>query len=148
VNPFQSLRDYEEFIYTLRQHVPAIERSTLIVIPRGRRVAIVRGELTFAYGYRMTVEEWLTFDAGTVVIESYGYEVWHNTEKIAWYDAQPHPTDTALASTYPHHKHLPPDIKHHRLPAPEMSFGRPNLPVVIREIETLIEAIEGKAESR
>ncbi|MCI0699361.1 hypothetical protein L0337_46080 [candidate division KSB1 bacterium] len=43
-----------------------------------------------------------------------------------------------LASTFPHHKHMPPDIKHNRIPAPEMSFNRPNLAVLIREIEKLI----------
>jgi len=32
-------------------------------------------------------------------------------------------------------KHVPPDIKHHRVPAPELSFTRPNLPVLIAEIE-------------
>ena len=43
--------------------------------------------------------------------------------------------DPTLQSTYPHHKHIPPDIKHHRIPAPEMSFTRPNLPFLIEEIE-------------
>jgi hypothetical protein len=28
-----------------------------------------------------------------------------------------------------------PDIKHHRVPAPELSFTRPNLPFLIEEIE-------------
>jgi hypothetical protein len=31
-----------------------------------------------------------------------------------------------------------PDIKHHRVPAPELSFSRPNLPALIREIEQLL----------
>ena len=31
---------------------------------------------------------------------------------------------------------LPPDIRHNRIPATEMSFSRPNLPAVIREIFT------------
>jgi len=35
-------------------------------------------------------------------------------------------------------KHEPPDIKHHRLPAPNMRFERPNLPEVIVEVETLV----------
>ena len=35
----------------------------------------------------------------------------------------------------PHHKHILPDIKHHRLPAPGISFTQPNLPHLIREIE-------------
>jgi len=42
-----------------------------------------------------------------------------------------------LTSTHPHHKHLPPDIKRHRVPAPEMSYVQPNLPALIREIEAL-----------
>lgn len=42
---------------------------------------------------------------------------------------------TYLASTHPHHKHIPPDIKHNRIPAPGLSFTRPNLPFLIEEIE-------------
>lgn len=40
----------------------------------------------------------------------------------------------SLASTHPHHKHIPPDIKHHRIPAPNLSFTIPNLPFLIEEI--------------
>lgn len=47
----------------------------------------------------------------------------------------PYPDDPALAATFPHHKHIPPNIKHHRVPAPDLSFTRPNLPVLIAEIE-------------
>lgn len=36
---------------------------------------------------------------------------------------------------HPHHKHVPPDIKHHRIPAPGLSFDRPNIPRLIEEIE-------------
>jgi hypothetical protein len=39
-----------------------------------------------------------------------------------------------LDSTLPHHKHVPPDIKHHRVPAPNMSFQRPNLAAIVQEI--------------
>jgi hypothetical protein len=60
-------------------------------------------------------------------------------DKIAWYAAQPHPQSLSLAGTHPHHKHLAPDIKHNHIPVPEMSFTQPNLPNLIREIETLIE---------
>ena len=35
-----------------------------------------------------------------------------------------------------------PDIKHNRIPAPEMSFTRPNLPVLIQEIESLLEEMK------
>jgi len=47
----------------------------------------------------------------------------------------PHPNDPTLQSTYPHHKHIPPNIKHHRIPAPNLSFTHPNLPFLIEEIE-------------
>jgi hypothetical protein len=43
----------------------------------------------------------------------------------------------------PHHKHIPPDIKNHRLPAPELSFTRPNLPFLIREIEQMLNRTPG-----
>jgi hypothetical protein len=41
-------------------------------------------------------------------------------------------------ATFPHHKHISPNIKHHRVPAPEMSFTRPNLPAFIQEVEELL----------
>ena len=138
MNPFRSLRDYEEFVYTLTGQFPSIQRSTLVIVQRGKRTATLQGEIAFAQGYRIAVKERLSFDTGPVIIEDYGYEIWHNADKMAWYDAQPHPGDAVLAGTYPHHKHIPPDIKHHRVPAPGMSFIQPNLPVLIQEIEGLL----------
>jgi hypothetical protein len=32
----------------------------------------------------------------------------------------------------------PPDMKHHRIPAPGMSFTQPNLPALIQGIEELL----------
>jgi hypothetical protein len=34
-----------------------------------------------------------------------------------------------------HHKHIPPNIKRNRIPAPDLSFESPNLPFLIGEIE-------------
>ena len=138
VNPFQSLRDYEDFVYTLQQNYPSVKSSSLIVIRRGRYVARLQGQLTFEFGYQITVSERLSQEDAGVVIETYGYELWHHGEKIAWYDSQPHPNDPSLASTHPHHKHIPPDIKHHRIPAPNMSFNHPNLPALIQDVAELI----------
>jgi hypothetical protein len=138
MNPFQSLPDYEEYIYTLKRLFPSIERSSLVVVRRGKQIAILQGELTFPDGYRLTIKERLSCDADTVRIESYGYEIWHYAEKAAWYDDQPHPHDLALAGTQPHHKHVPPDVKHNRIPAPQMNFTVPNLPALIAKIESLI----------
>lgn len=55
------------------------------------------------------MREELDFDEG--IITAYGYEVYRGDEKLYWHDDFPHPNDATLASTYPHHKHIPPDIK-------------------------------------
>ncbi|MBE2197613.1 MAG: hypothetical protein IAE79_03315 [Anaerolinea sp.] len=138
MNPFQSFYEYELFVYTLQQQFPIVQRSTLVLARRGKRMGILRGELFFAQGYRVTIKERLSADDGTVLIEFYGYEIWRYVEKIAWYDAQPHPDNPELASTHPHHKHIPPNIKKNRIPAPNMSFTQPNLPALIAEIEALL----------
>jgi hypothetical protein len=91
--------------------------------------------VVFSGGVRLVVSERLMLDDGVLRIVSYGYEVWRGAEKIYWYDSQPHPNDPALASAHPHHKHVPPDTKHNRLPAPSLSFIPPNLPFLIAEIE-------------
>ena len=138
MNPFRSLRDYEEFIYTLAQQFLSVSYSTLVVVHRSARMATVSGEIAFSGGYRLVVKERLTFDTGPLVLTRYGYEVWRGEKKLYWYDSQPHPDDSILAATHPHHKHIPPDIKHHRVPAPELSFTEPNMPFLIQEIEQLL----------
>ena len=138
MNPFQSLNKYEEFIYTIKQNYLSVLSSTLIIVRRGKRTAIVQGEITFKRGYRIKLIERLSFDIGQVIIESYGYEYWHNEVKIAWYDSQPHPNDPKLTSSFPHHKHISPNIKHNRVPAPDICFDKPNLPFLIQEIELMI----------
>lgn len=147
MNPFQSLRDYEEFVYTLKQRYPIIQRSTIVIARRGKRMATLQGEIAFAKGYRIALKERLSFDEGPVLIEDYGYELWLYNEKIAWYDAQPHPDDPSLASTHPHHKHIPPEIKHNRKPAPNVSFTEPNIPALIKEIENYLEENSGDGET-
>ena len=99
---------------------------------------MAEGEVFFLKGFRLRMREELDFDAG--LMTSYGYEVYRNGERLYWYDDYPHPNDPTLASTYPHHKHVPPDMKHHRIPAPGISFDQQNLLLVLQEIEALIES--------
>jgi len=132
---FQSLREYELFVYSLADRFPRILRSTLVVVQRGHYFAELTGEVLFPDGYRLNVYERLSWDVGPLTIEGYSYEVWRGSEELYWYDSQPHPNDATLASTDPHHKHTPPEIKHHRIPAPGLSFTEPNLPFLIRELE-------------
>lgn len=134
MNPFQSLSDYEEFVYTLPQQFAQITRSTLVVARRGRGIATVSGEIHFNNGYRLAVYEILSWDYGPLMIQRYSYEVWRGNDKCYWYDPQPHSDIPELASTAPHHKHVPPDIKHHRIPAPGMKFDAANLLQLIAEV--------------
>lgn len=140
-DPLRTAEDYELFLYTLADEFPSIRHSTLTFVRRGASLARVSGELHFDHAVRLIVRERLTFDRLPVTIDGYGYEVWRGEEKLYWYDSQPHPDDSVLQATHPHHKHLPPDIKHNRIPAPEISFSRPNLPLLIHEIEELIGGI-------
>jgi uncharacterized protein DUF6516 len=137
-DPLRSPEDYELFLYSLAEQFPSIRHSTLTFVRRGHSLARVAGEVHFDQGVRLVVLERLVFDRLPCHIESYGYEVWRGQEKLYWYDPQPHPNDLTLQSTHPHHKHIPPNIKHNRVPASNMSFTRPNLPALIREIEELL----------
>ena len=140
-NPLRSLEDYELFIYSLVAQFPSIRRSTVVVVRRGATLARVEGELFFDLGFRMVIRERLTFNRLPGVIDWYGYEVWQNEIKIFWYDSQPHPNEPFLQQNHPHHKHVPPDTKHNRIPALKMNFSIPNLPELIQEIDALISSM-------
>ena len=131
----RSLAAYTRFISELL-NCPTVERSTLVVWSASPYTGVAEGEIFFIQGLRLRVREELDFEAG--LITSYGYEAYRGNRRLWWYDDFPHPHDPTLAATFPHHKHLPPDIKHHRVPAPGISFDRPNLPLLIAEIERLI----------
>ncbi len=131
-SPLTSLNDYSVFIAELFSK-SNIASSTVSVWSDSPYTGIAEGEVLFANGLRLRMREEMDFDAGLII--SYGYEVYRGEERLYWYDDFPHPNDPTLASTMPHHKHIPPDIKHHRVPAPNISFTQPNLPALIEEIE-------------
>jgi hypothetical protein len=135
----RTLEDYELFVYALQDDYPSIQLSTLTVVRQAWNVAIVKGELLFRNGLRLCVREVVRFDQEPPQLSRYGYEVWREDDKLYWYDPQAHPSDSSLAPTHPHHKHIPPGIKHHRIPAPSLSFTEPNLPFLIQEIEQLLD---------
>lgn len=94
----------------------------------------------FLKGLRLRMREELDFDEA--LIASYGYEVYRDAEKLYWYDDFPHPNDPTLAPTFPHHKHVPPNIKRNRIAAPGLSFTTPNLPRILQELERMMAEIE------
>lgn len=131
----KSLVEYSRFVAECLHH-PAVQHSTVAVWSDSPYTGIMEGEVFFSDGIRLRVREELDFETG--LIASYGYEVYRHEERLYWYDDFPHPNDRNLTSSFPHHKHIPPDIKHNRWPAPALSFEHPNLPVIINEIEQII----------
>jgi hypothetical protein len=138
INPLRTSEDYELFVYSLAQQFPSVRYSTLAFVRLGVSLARVAGEVHFEGAYRLVVRQRIVFDRLPAVIDAYGYEVWRGDTKLYWYDSQPHPGDQALQATHPHHKHVAPDTKHHRIPAPNMAFVYPNLPALIAEIEATL----------
>jgi len=132
---FPSQTDYELLIYTLPQTYPSVVSSSLRLYTISRGIAVVRGSLRFENGLELRVSETVDFVANR--IRDYSYTVLRGTERIRWYDPQPHPEVAELAATFPHHYHEPPDIKHNRRPAPGLSFTAPNLPALIADITNL-----------
>jgi len=132
ISPLNSLKEYSYFISESVKDVEIII-STIRVWSTSPFTGIAEGEIIFKNGLRLRMREEIDFDAG--IIMSYGYEVYRGSERLFWYDDFPHPKDPYLAVTMPHHKHIPPDIKHHRIPAPNISFIRPNLSILIKEIK-------------
>jgi hypothetical protein len=137
-HPLRTVGDYELFVYSLAEQFPFIKYSTLTVVRKGATLARVDGEVSFDQGYRLVIRERLLFDRLPGVINGYGYEIWRGEEKLCWYDSQPHPDEPSLEQNHPHHKHVPPEIKHHRIPAPQMSSSKPNLLTLLKEIENLL----------
>jgi hypothetical protein len=129
---FTSIQAYSRFIYPLQEQYPIIRQSTLVLAPIGSTIALLRGELHFEQDIVLRVVEDLDFLAQQ--IEYYSYTVSRANERLYWYDPQPHPDVSQLQSTHPHHKHVQPDIKHNRVPAPGISFTKPNPPLLIQEI--------------
>ena len=133
-NPLSSLVAYSRFVADALNR-PSVQHSTVAIWSDSPYTGTAEGEVHFVGGIRLRLRQELDFNAQ--LISAYGYEVYRGEQRLFWYDDYPHPNDPTLATTHPHHKHIPPEIRHHRVPAPNMSFIRPNLPVLIEEIESL-----------
>jgi len=128
----KSAETYESLVYSLKDRHPEIRMSTLVIVRRGPHRCQLQGEVHFDRDIVLRVYERLDFIDRKIAY--YSYEVHQNNTLVYWYDPQPHPTDISLALNHPHHKHIHPDIKHHRITAPELSFDQPNLSFLIEEI--------------
>jgi len=134
-SPLNSYAEYTRFIYNFLAERPTVESHTLVVYTTSQTVGITRGHIVFRSGYILRVFEQIDFVTHHIL--KYVYELTYRDEQLWWYDPMPHPDIQELQSTHPHHKHVPPDMKHHRIPAPDLSFIEPNLSRLIDEVEDL-----------
>ena len=131
--------DYARLIFTLLADHATIDSHTVAVYTTCQTIGITRGRIVFRSGHVLRVFEQVDFVTHRIV--RYFYELTYEDEPLWWYDSMPHPDVSDLQSTHPHHKHIPPDIKHHRIAATEVSFNRPNLPVLIEQVERLVHKV-------
>jgi hypothetical protein len=129
--PFPSRAEYELIIYRIVEEYPPVSLSTLRLYSTSALAARLEGVLHFDSGLQLRVVEIIDFRIGRIT--DYSYSVLRGEERVRWYDPQPHPENPALASTFPHHRHEPPNIKDNRRPAPGISFTARNLPTLISD---------------
>jgi hypothetical protein len=131
-----SYDEYAAFLATLQERFGSIQNIKFNAYRTSATRASSSGTIILPKEITLKFNEMINFAKKKLV--DYGYVVHHAGEKLYYYDSQPHPDVPSLASTHPHHKHIPPDLKHHRIPAPGLSFDRSNLEFLIREIETTL----------
>jgi hypothetical protein len=130
--PLDDIASYSGHVYALRERHPFITGSTLTLAPIGATLAKLEGRIECQNGIHLEVWELVDFAAHR--IRTYSYEVYREGEKLCWYDPWEHPEIPALAATFPHHKHVLPNLREHRVPAPGIGFVSPNLDVVLEEV--------------
>lgn len=130
----ESLAAYSAFITETLQRTSVLD-STVVVWSNGKHTAVAEGEVHLINDFRLRLQEELDFLRKR--INTYGYEVYHHEKMIHRYDDFPHPNNRELTSTFPHHKHIPPNIGRNRIPALGLSFTKPNRPFMLDEIGSL-----------
>jgi Family of unknown function (DUF6516) len=130
--PLDTIANYSAFVYAIAERHQFVTSSTLALAPIGATLAKLEGCIDCQGGIHLEV--WELIDFATRRIRSYSYEVYRG-EKVCWYDSWEHPEIPNLASTFPHHKHIPPNLRDNRVPAPGISFEAPNLDVVLNDVQ-------------
>jgi hypothetical protein len=130
--PLEDIAGYSTWVYALAERHHFVTHSTLALAPIGATLARLEGRIECPGGLR--VEVWELIDLSVRRIRAYSYEVYRGGEKICWYDSWAHPEIPALASTFPHHKHILPDLRDHRVAAPGIQFDAPNLDTVLHDV--------------
>jgi hypothetical protein len=130
--PLDDIASYSASVYTLADRHVLVSNASLARVPIGATLAKLEGRIECQGG--ICIDVWELIDFTSTRIRSYSYEVYRSGEKICWYDSWEHPELPELASTFPHHRHIPPNLRDHRVPAPGISFESPNLDTVLQDI--------------
>jgi hypothetical protein len=130
--PLGDIASYSAFVYALAERHPFVTSSTLALAPIGATLAKLEGRIECRGGIHLEVWELIDFAAKR--IRTYSYEVYRGDEKICWYDSWEHPEIPTLATTFQHHKHIQPNLRDNRVPAPGISFASPNLNAVLEDM--------------
>ena len=132
MHSFENSSDYSNFLFSLDDKFPVISFSRINFYSIEPDLFLAKGTIEFNSEIRLTFHEVINFSKQRIV--RYAYEVYQKNELLYFYDLQEHSEDSTLASTFPHHKHVSPNLKRNRQPAPGISFIKPNLPFLIQEI--------------
>lgn len=130
--PLDDLASYSAFVYALRERHSFVSGSTLTLAPIGATLAKLEGRIECQGGIHLEVFELIDFAARR--IRTYSYEMYRNGEQVCWYDAWEHPEIPELKATFPHHKHVLPNLRNNRVSAPGISFESPNVDVVLEGV--------------
>lgn len=128
----ESISEFESFVKGIKNRYREIKISKLVFNNPGNAIGELVGEIEFDNDIKLNISERIDFSDNT--IESYRYEVYQGKAILYWYDPHPHPEEPSIAITFPHHKHIYPNIEHHRVPAPGLGFAKTNLIFLIEEI--------------
>ena len=132
MHSFESSSDYSSFLFSLENKFPEIRNSRINFYSIEPDLFLAKGIIEFNSEIKLTFHEVINFSKQRII--RYAYEVHQKNELLYFYDPQEHPDDSTLASTFPHHKHIHPNIKRNRQPALGLSFTKPNLLFLIQEI--------------
>jgi len=124
--------EYGIFLYSLANRFSEIETLQISYYSIELNLFMAKGTIEFSSNICLTFHQVINFSKQRIV--RYAYEIYKENKLLYFYDPQAHPDDFNLAPTFPHHKHVPPNIKRNRQPAPGLSFDKPNLPFLIQEI--------------
>ncbi len=127
-----SRAEYERFIYSITKTFPIVDKSTLHFFSTSAAAGMLKGTIWFRNGLRLKVVEVIDFAVREIL--DYSYTVYQGQRKKVKKNTQTHHEKPNRTKTKQHNKHVLPNIRKNRKPAPGINFAHLNLPTLIEEI--------------